>query len=227
MACTIGRTPRPRLRDAGARRADHRKSPSRVWRSTSLSRSRLTSAIELYGARPRRSSAASRSTSPNTVHAGQTWHGSGCAWDVFDEVVDSAPRRRRCCTPSAACATRRAASWAPSSCTSLATIGRCPSLASANPYADVLGAPEPPAGPAPTRRSAAWSSTAGASIRWSPRATWRGPSRRHRSSALSIARAVLADARGRAAGRTTCYFSNEPGSASTRSAIPWRRSSNT
>jgi signal transduction histidine kinase len=108
-----------------------------VWRSTNLARARLTSAIELYGAP---GSLVSRFALNIPEYLSQTWHGSNCAWDVFNEV-DHVGRQMLHAERGLCDASGRIVGAV------VVHVARdyqaLPFLASASPYSDMLGAPEP------------------------------------------------------------------------------------
>jgi signal transduction histidine kinase len=108
-----------------------------VWRSTSLSRARVTSAIELYGPGGTR---ISRFAINVPEYLLQTWAGSTCTWDAFNEV-DHADRQMLHAERGVCDASGRIVGAV------VVHVARdyqaLPFLASASPYYDMLGAPEP------------------------------------------------------------------------------------
>ena len=109
-----------------------------VWRSTSLSGARVTSAIELYG--PGRT-LISRFALNVPEYLLQSWAGSSCTWDAFNEV-DHADRQMRHAERGVCDASGRIVGAV------VVHVARdfqaLPFLASASPvYYDMLGAPEP------------------------------------------------------------------------------------
>jgi signal transduction histidine kinase len=111
-----------------------------VWRSTNLSRTRVTSAIELYGDRR---TLISRFAQNIPEYLPQTWHGSSCAWDLFNEVdrLGAEPRQMLHAERGLCDASGRIIGAV------VVHVARdyqaLPFLASASPYYDMLGAPEP------------------------------------------------------------------------------------
>ncbi len=118
----------------------------RVWSQTSLSRSRVTSDVELYGAdRELRSRFALNL--PEYIYSAttQTWSGSGCRWDVFGEVKRFGAEdrnllhaERAICDSSGRMLGAVVVHIAPD-------YRSLPFVSSANPYADALGLPDAPA----------------------------------------------------------------------------------
>jgi len=65
-----------------------------VWSRTGLSRARLTSAIELYGS-DRLLASRFALKLPDYASAQQVWEGSGCDWELFEEVSPFFSEERR------------------------------------------------------------------------------------------------------------------------------------
>ncbi len=115
----------------------------RVWSQTSLSRGRITSDVELYGAdRSLRSRFALNLPEYIYSAATQTWTGTDCTWDVFGEVKRFGAEdrnllhaERALCDASGRMVGAVVVHIAPD-------YRSLPFVSSADPYSDVLGLPD-------------------------------------------------------------------------------------
>ena len=114
----------------------------KVWTETGLAAARITSGIELYGADRRLVSRFALNIPEYANRAiAQTWQGSGCAWQVFHEVDRFGGRdrpmlhaERGLCGPGGALMGAVVVHVA-------RDYRSLPFVSSANPYAELLGAP--------------------------------------------------------------------------------------
>jgi signal transduction histidine kinase len=121
----------------------------RVWSLTSLSRSRVTSDVELYGAdRELRSRFALNLPEYIYRASTQTWSGSGCHWEVFSEAQRFGAEDRNLLHAERAICDDDGHMLGAIVIHVEPDYRSLPFVSSANPYADALGLPDaPPATP--------------------------------------------------------------------------------
>jgi signal transduction histidine kinase len=120
-----------------------------VWSQTSLSRTRVTSDVELYGAdRELRSRFALNLPEYIYRASTQTWSGSGCRWEVFSEAQRFGAEDRNLLHAERAICDGEGHMLGAIVIHVEPDYRSLPFVSSANPYADALGLPDaPPASP--------------------------------------------------------------------------------